>query len=115
MFCKTKTGQASIQEGKSDDTKRAGRIGTTAKTKTAATGTAAIGAGTRKETKTAPAGTVTTGAGTDKESKTTSTGTVAIGAGAGGETKATSTGRGKEEIMDRQVTTEKAVSRVAKL
>ncbi len=96
-FCKTKTGQASIQEGKSDDTKRAGRSGSGAKADTTPAGTATTGKTAGRESKTTSAGTVTTGAGTDKESKTASTGTTEIGAGTGGETKIAATGRARKE------------------
>jgi len=99
-FCKIKTGQASIQEGKSDDTKRTRAIGAGAKADTTPTGTFAIGKTAGRESKTAPAGTVTVGTAAAKESNTASTGTIAIGAGAGRETKIASAGRREEEIME---------------
>ena len=96
-FCKTKTGQASIQEGKSDDTKRTRAIGSGAKADTTPTGTTATGKTAGGESKAAPAGEVAIGARAAAETKTASTGTIAIGAGTGRETKAAA-GRREEEI-----------------
>ena len=99
-FCKTKTGQASIQEGKSDDTKRTRAIGSGAKADTTPTGTITTGKTAGRESKTAPTGTAAVGTAAAKESNTATTGTTAIGAGAGRETKTATTGRREEEIMD---------------
>ncbi len=82
-FFKIKTGQASIQEGKSDDTKRTRAIGSGAKADTTPTGTSATGKTAGGESKTAPAGTTAVGKAAATESNTASTGTTAIGAGAG--------------------------------
>ena len=113
-FCKTKTGQASIQEGKSDDTKRTRAIGSGAKAYTTPTGTSATGKTAGGESKIASAGTAAIGKTAATESNTTSTGTTAIGAGTGRETK-NAAGRREEEIMDRPATTAKMASRFAKL
>jgi hypothetical protein len=113
-FCKIKTGQASIQEGKSDDTKRTRAIGSGAKADTTPTGTSATGKTAGRESKTAPTGTAAVGTAAAKESNTASTGTTAIGAGTGRETK-TAAGRREEEIMDCPATAVKVVSRFAKL
>ena len=93
-FCKTKTGQASIQEGKSDDTKRTRAIGSGAKADTTPTGTSAIGKTAGGESKIAPAGTSAIGKAAATESNAASTGTTAIGAGAGRETEVAAAGRG---------------------
>ena len=99
-FCKTKTGQASIQEGKSDDTKRTRAIGSGTKADTTPTGTSATGKTAGRESKAAPAGTAAVGKAATTESNTAPTGTTATGAGAGRETKTASAGRREEEIME---------------
>ena len=99
-FCKTKTGQASIQEGKSDDTKRTRTNGSGAKADTTPTGTSATGKTAGGESKTAPAGKGAIGKAAATESNTASTGTIATGARAGRETKTASAGRREEEIME---------------
>lgn len=99
-FSKIKTGQASIQEGKSDDTKRTRAIGSGAKADTTPTGTSAIGKTAGGESKATPAGTAAIGKAAATESNAASAGTTAIGAGAGRETKTASTGRREEEIME---------------
>ena len=98
-FCKIKTGQASIQEGKSDDTKRTRAIGSGAKADTTPTGTTSIGKTAGRESKTTPAGTTAIGKAAATESNTASAGTTATGAGAGGETK-TAAGRREEEKVN---------------
>ena len=92
------TGQASIQEGKSDDTKRTRAIGSGAKADTTPTGTSAIGKTAGRESKIAPAGTAATGKAAATESNTASTGTTATGEGTGRETKTASAGRREEEV-----------------
>jgi len=82
-FCKTKTGQASIEEGKSDDTKRTRAIGSGAKADTTPTGTSATGKTAGRESKTTPTGTAAVGKAAATESNAAPTGTTAIGAGAG--------------------------------
>ena len=113
-FCKIKTGQASIQEGKSDDTKRTRAIGSGAKADTTPTGTSTTRKTAGGESKTAPARTTAVRKAAATESNAAPTGTTAIGAGAGRETK-TAAGRREEEIMDRPTTVAEAVSRFAKL
>jgi hypothetical protein len=98
-FCKTKTGQASIQEGKSDDTKRTRATGSGAKAATTPTGTSATGKTAGRESKTTSAGTVTVGTATAAESNTAPTGTTEIGAGTDRETKAAARRR-EEEIKN---------------
>jgi hypothetical protein len=117
-FCKTKTGQASIQEGKSDDTKRTRAIGSGAKADTTPTGTAATGKTAGGESKTTPAGTAAVGKAAATESNAASTGTMEIGAGTGRETKTASAGRGEEKkvkIVDTSTLFIKTASRFAKL
>ena len=111
-FCKTKTGQASIQEGKSDDTKRTRATGSGAKADTTPTGTSAIGKTAGRKSKTAPAGTTAVGKAAAAESNTAPTGTIATREGTGRETETAAAGRREEEIMDRPAT---AANRFAKL
>ena len=82
-FCKIKTGQASIQEGKSDDTKRTRAIGSGAKADTTPTGTSATGKTAGRESKTTSAGTAAIGKAAAAESNAAPTGAAAIGAGTG--------------------------------